>query len=140
MKTMSLVIIRLALAVQFLGVLAVPTLLAAAEQPRGTWMAEWLNAEKDPAKSATGRAMGVLTLRDNKLEFAEQAGEAGWEVELSNVKKVAQANDGRALLIQTTSGAEYLTAIMDPSLTRLSPKKAVQVIERAVQLRTGTSR
>ena len=42
MKTGSLWIIRLALTVQFLGVLSVPVLVGVAESPRGTWMAEWL--------------------------------------------------------------------------------------------------
>ena len=45
MKTASLWIIRVALAVQFLGVLAVPALVAAAESLRGRWMAEWLRPQ-----------------------------------------------------------------------------------------------
>ena len=45
MKTTSLWIIRLALTVQFIGVLAVPSLVAAAESPRAMWMAEWLRPQ-----------------------------------------------------------------------------------------------
>lgn len=134
MRNASLMIIRFALAVQFVSVLAVPTLLAAAESPRGTWMAEWLRPQ------AVGRTMGVLTLRENKLEFAEQAGEARWEVELGNVKRIAPVNDGRALLVVTTTGEEYVAAIMDPSLTRMSPKKVMSVIDRALQLQAANSR
>ncbi len=134
MKTASLRIIRLALAVQFIGVLAVPTLLAAAESPRGTWMAEWIRPQ------AVERSMGLLTLRDGKLTFAEQVGDLGWEVELPNVRRVAQSPDGRALLIVTVRGDEYVAAIMDPSLTRQSPKKVLQVIEKALQLQVANTR
>lgn len=141
MNSASLLIIRLALTVQFLGVLAVPSLLAAAESPRGTWMAEWLNPNQGPVLSESkGRSMGVLTLRDGKLSFSEQVGEVGWEVELSNVRKVAAANDGRALSIQTVGGAEYIAVIMDPSLTRMSPKKVLSVLERALQLQAANTR
>ena len=45
MKTTSLWIIRLALTVQFVGVLAVPSLVAAADSPRAMWMAEWLRPQ-----------------------------------------------------------------------------------------------
>lgn len=129
MPTASLLIIRLALTVQFLGVLAVPALLAQAESPRGTWMAEWLRPQ------TAERTMGVLTLRDGKLSFSEQVGQVGWEVDLANVKRVAPANDGRALSVQTVSGEEYVSVIMDASMTRTSPKKVLTVLERALQLR-----
>jgi hypothetical protein len=134
MKTASLLIIRLALAVQFAGVLAVPTLLAAGQSPRGTWMAEWLRPQ------TVTRTLGVLTLRDNKLAFQEQAGAARWELELENVKRVAPANDGQALTIVTIAGEEYVVAIMDPSLNRTSPKRALTVIERALQLQAANRR
>ena len=98
MKTATQVIIRLALTVQFLGVLAVPTLLAAAQAPKGTWMAEWLRSDSNE------RTMGVLTLRDGKLSFAQDVGDVGWVVELANVKRVAPSADGRALVIQTIGG------------------------------------
>lgn len=134
MKTTSLLIIRLALTVQFLGVLAVPSLLAQAESPRGTWMAEWIRPQ------IAERTMGVLTLRDGKLSFSEQVGQVGWEVELASVKRVAQANDGRALSVQTVGGEEYVTVIMDASMTRTSPKKVLTILERALQLQAGRNR
>lgn len=134
MKTASLWIIRLALTVQFLGVLAVPTLLAAAESPRGMWMAEWVRPQ------AAERTLGVLALRDGKLTFSEQMGQAGWEVSLVSIKRVAQSTDGRALMIETVTGDQYVTAIMDATLVRQSPKKALSVIERALQLQSANGR
>jgi hypothetical protein len=134
MKTSSLWIIRVALAVQFLSVLAVPTLLLAAEPVRGMWMAEWLRPD------AEERAIGVLRLRDGKLTFSEQLGKAEWEVDLAKIKRVALSPDGHALMVVTTAGDEYVTAIMDPSLLRQSPKKALSAIERALQLQSVGSR
>ena len=134
MRAASLWIIRVALTVQFAAVLAVPSLLAAAESPRGMWMAEWLRPQ------TVERTIGVLTLRDDKLAFSEQVGQAGWEVELSKVKRVSQANDGRALLVVTVTGEEYVAVIMDPAMVRQSPKKVLSVIERALQLQTANSR
>lgn len=104
------------------------------EAPRGTWMAEWLRPNVE------GRTMGVLTLRDGILTFAEQGGDGGWRVEVSTVKKVASANDGRALLVQQTNGTEYVVAIMKFDLMPVSPKKVMAVIQTAVQLNSATSR
>lgn len=134
MRTASLWIIRLALTVQFLGVLAVPTLLAAAESPRGMWMAEWIRPQ------TVERTLGVLALRDGKLTFSEQGGQAGWEVDLAGIKRVAQSTDGRALTVETAAGDQYVTAIMDGTLVRQSPKKALSVIERALQLQSANGR
>ena len=136
MKPASLWIIRLALTVQFIGVLAVPSLVAASESPRAMWMAEWLNphsADLSPiARSATGeRTIGVLRIRDGKLSFVEQIGQVDWELDLANVKRVAVA--GKALSITSLSGEEFIVTIMDPNLTQGSPKKAMAIIERAVQ-------
>lgn len=134
MKTATQVIIRLALTVQFLGVLAVPTLLAAAQAPKGTWMAEWLRSDSNE------RTMGVLTLRDGKLSFAQDVGDVGWVVELANVKRVAPSADGRALVIQTIGGEEYVAAVMDPSMARIQPNKVINVIEQALKQLAQSSR
>ena len=134
MKTASFWIIRVALTVQFAAVLAVPSLLAAADSPRGMWMAEWLRPQ------TVERTIGVLTLRDGKLAFAEQVGQAGWEVELTKVKRISADKDGRSLVVVTVTGEEYVTAIMDPAMVRQSPKKALSVLERAMQQLTANSR
>ena len=133
MKNSSLWIIRLALTVQFLGVLAVPTIVFAQESPRALWMAEWLRPH------SIERAIGVLKLRDSKLSFSEQIGQTDWELNLSNIKKVATINGGRSLLIVSVSGDEYVVSIMEANLTPASAKRASSTIERALQLQT-TSR
>ena len=134
MKNSSLWIIRLALTVQFLGVLAVPTIVFASESPRALWMAEWLRPH------SIERSIGVLTLRDNRLSFSEQIGQADWQLDLSRVKKVATINGGRSLLVVAINGDEYIVSIMDADLTPASAKRATAIIERALQLQSTISR
>ncbi|MBY0492880.1 MAG: hypothetical protein K2Y23_01575 [Cyanobacteria bacterium] len=148
MKNSSLWIIRLALTVQFLGVLAVPTIVFAADSPRALWMAEWLPAlserpasmSEDARESKGGRLIGVLKLRDNKLTFTEQIGQADWELDLARIKRVATVNGGRALLIVSVSGDEYIVSIMAADLTPGSAKRAISTIERALQLQAANGR
>ena len=74
MKTSAIWIIRVALTVQFLGVLAVPAIVFAGESPRALWMAEWLNPRQAPALSeSNGRNIGVLVLRESTLSFRSRA-------------------------------------------------------------------
>ena len=134
MKSSSLWIIRLALTVQFLGVLAVPAIVFAQESPRALWMAEWLRPH------SIERSIGVLKLRENKLSFTEQIGQVDWELNLSSIKKVAAINGGRSLLIVSVSGDEYVVSIMEANLTPSSAKRASSTIERAVQLQSTLSR
>jgi hypothetical protein len=131
MKTATLWIIRVALAVQFLGVLAVPALVAAAESPRGTWMAEWLRPH------SIERTIGVLRLRENKLTFVEQVGQVDWALDLARVKKVATVNGGRSLLIVSQTGDEYVVSIMETNLTPVPAKNAGALIERAIDTVMG---
>ena len=81
MKTTTLWVVRLALTVQFLGVLAVPSLLAASDVPRGMWMAEWQRPQ------VAERTIGVLGVRDGKLSFVEQIGQVDWELDLPTAAK-----------------------------------------------------
>jgi hypothetical protein len=134
MKTTSLWVIRFALMVQFLGVLAVPLLVAASEAPRATWLAEWVRPQ------VAERAIGVLRLRDGTLSFVEQIGQVDWELELATVKRVALVNGGRSLAVVSLSGEEFVITIMDPNLTNGSPKRALAIIERAVQSLATNSR
>jgi hypothetical protein len=141
MKKSSFWIIRAALAVQFFGALAVPALVAADQSPRGIWVAEWLRPRTGRALSersasrgegereANGRTIGVLKVRDGKLSFVEQTGEASWEVALTSVKRVSIVN--RAVVVEATEGA-YVIAIMDGNFMQGSPKKAVDLIENAI--------
>lgn len=144
MKTTTLWIIRLALTVQFIGVLAVPSLLAAADSPRAMWMAEWLNAESEGlspvAREREGRTIGVLRVRDGKLSFVEQIGQVSWELDLASVTRLAVINGGRSLVIASVTGEEFVVSIMEANLMPASPKKAVSLIERAVKSVASNSR
>jgi hypothetical protein len=146
MKTTSLWIIRLALTVQFVGVLAVPSLVAAADSPRAMWMAEWVNAVQagdalsPGARDREGRTIGVLKIRDGKLSFVEQIGQVDWELDLATVNRVAVINGGRSLVIGSVTGEEFVVSIMEANLTLASPRKAIALIERAVKSVASNSR
>jgi len=128
MKTSSLWIIRIALTVQFIGVLAVPALVASAESPRATWMAEWVKPQSPE------RTIGVLKLRDGRLSFDEQVGQASWALELSALKRVVISNGGRALTIESSAGDRFTVAILEPNMTLGSPKRVLATIDRALQI------
>ena len=123
MKTSSLWIIRVALTVQLIGVLAVPVALAAAESPRAMWMAEWLRSR------AVERTIGVLKLREGTLSFTEVSGRAEWSIDLASMKRVS--GNGRTMTIESNSGETYVMSIMESNLTPGSPKKVVALIESA---------
>ena len=134
MKTASLWIIRVALTVQFVGVLAVPAIVAAAESPRVAWMAEWLRPH------SIERTIGVLRLRESRLTFIEQVGQIDWELDLARVKTIATVNGGRSLLIVSRTGDEYVVSIMESNLTPASAKHTAALIERAMQMQTAGAR
>ena len=131
MKTSSLWIIRVALTVQLIGVLAVPAAVAAAESPRAIWMAEWLRSR------AVERTIGVLQLREGRLSFTEQTGHAEWSIDVASVKRVS--NTGGTMTIEGSGGETYVMAIMDLDLTQGSPKKVVATIDRALRTVDGTN-
>jgi hypothetical protein len=142
MKPLTLWIIRVALTVQFLGVLAVPALVAASESPRAMWMAEWMNPTMAGASTTPGaapeRAIGVLRVRDGRLSFVEQVGQTDWELDLAAVKRVASS--GRSLIVTSASGDEYIVSIMEANLTPASPKKAASLIDHARELVNANAR
>jgi hypothetical protein len=136
MKPTSVWIIRLALTVQFLGVLAVPTIVASAESPRAMWVAEWLRLRPHSIQ----RTVGVLKLRDGKLTFVEHIGQVNWELDLASIRKVGTVNGGRTLQIVSITGDEYIVSIKEANLSPGSPKGARSTIEKALQLHTANSR
>ena len=133
MKPSSLWIIRVALTVQLIGVLAVPAAVAAAESPRAMWMAEWINAtaERLVGHSAQrdGRTIGVLKLHDGRLSFTEMSGHAEWSIDVASVRRVS--HNSRTMTIESSTGETYMMSIMDSNLTQGSPKKVVAMIESA---------
>ena len=79
-------------------------------------------------------------MRDGKLSFVEQIGQAGWELDLASVKRVAAINGGKSLSIASVTGEEYVVSILEVNLTQASPRKAISLIERAVQSVAASSR
>ena len=132
MRATSLWIIRVALAIQFAGVLAVPAVYAADEQPRAMWMAEWLRQETPE------RAIGVLRIRDGKVTFTEQLGQVDWEFDLASIKRVVASS--KSLTIVLASGKEYAVSVMEANLTPASPKKVAATLEHALQSIAATGR
>lgn len=155
MKTSSLWIIRVALTVQFLGVLAVPAIVFAGESPRALWMAEWLPAlsERSASRSEVGheskgvRMIGILRLSDNTLSFSEQ-GQDHWQLDLSSINRVAVVNgpstslraSGGALLVGSVGGDEYVVSILEANLTPATAKRARATIESAIKLQAAAGR
>ena len=142
MKTSSLWIIRVALTVQFAGVLAVPALVAAAESPRALWIAEWLNPHRAATmlRSVDERSIGVLKLRDGKLLFAEQSSQGSWSIDLPSVKRIVLSDNARTLTVETNRGESFVMSIMDSNLTQASPKKVAAMIEDARQSMSASVR
>lgn len=132
MKNASMWIVRIALVMQFMGILAVVSLQAADEQPRAMWMAEWVRPDTPE------RTIGVLRLRDGKLAFAEQLGKVDWMVELSDIKRVTSQN--KTLAITLANGSEYVLSVMEPNLSQASPKKAAAALERAMLTAAASGR
>ena len=134
MRTPLSRVVRLAFTVLFLGVLMVPAEAGNANDHRGMWLAEWVRP------NVAERSIGVLKLRDGKLSFAEQTGQLDWELDLASVKRISTANGGRSLAVASMTGEEFIVSIMQPDLTHGSPKKALSIIERAVQSLAAASR
>ena len=140
MKTSSLWIIRVALTVQLIGVLAVPAAVAAAESPRAIWMAEWLRSR------AVERTIGVLKLRDGRLSFTEMSGQAEWSIDIASVTRVSNnpstsLRAGRqTMTIESNSGETYVMSIVESNFMQGSPKKVVATIDRAMQGMSASNR
>ena len=134
MRAVSLWVIRVALTVQFVGVLAVPAIVAASESPRAMWISEWLRPR------TVERTIGVLKLRDNKLSFAEQSGQAEWSIDLASVKRVVLSSNGKTLTVESNSGESFVMSIMEPNLTQGSPKRVIATIDRAMQSFSASAR
>ena len=137
MKQSSILVIKLALLVQFFALLAVPVLIAADEAPRAMWMAEWIRADVEGGIAKGERTIGVLRIRDGNVSFVEQVGQVDWELDFAGVKRVATA--GGRVILTSMRGEEFVVAVMEPNLMPMSPKKVAATIERAIQVAT-TSR
>jgi hypothetical protein len=107
--------------------LPVATTAAAHEDPaQGTWLV----STSGPTSNEV--IWGRLVVRDGMLTFFAPRGE--WKTPLSQVKRVSRAKDSdRSFEIETVNGEVLQLAILDPLMLTASPKKALQVIQRAIR-------
>lgn len=100
------------------------------------------DAKNDPAKgywlvsvsgpSTTEVIWGRLVVKDGMLTFFAPRGE--WKTPLSEIRRVSRARGSdRSFEIETTTGEVLQLAILGPQMLTESPKKAMQVIQRAVR-------
>ena len=107
--------------------LPVATAAAAADDPAQGF---WLVSASGPASSEV--IWGRLVVKNGMLTFFAPRGE--WKTPLAEIKRVSVAKgSNRSFEIETVSGEVLRLAVLGPQLLIESPKKAMQVIQRAVR-------
>lgn len=90
----------------------------------------WLVSTSSPASNEV--TWGRLVVRDGMLTFFAPRGE--WRTPLAEIKRVSLAKgSNRNFEIETVSGDVLRVSILGPQLLVESPKKAMQLIQRAVR-------
>ena len=92
----------------------------------------WL-ATSDPQASAGGGSWGRLVLQDGTLTFRSMNGLKGWAVDLTDARRIEiSKTSAKALEIESLSGETFYVAILNGQMLMDSPRKALQVINRAM--------
>lgn len=114
-----------------LGITAQHVTAADNEPGSGLWMAA---SGSEPSISGTN--WGRLILRDGVLRFHASNGE--WQLPVSDIKRVAisDASD-RIFEVESYAGERYYVAILGPNMLVDSPRRALQVIQRALRVTTA---
>lgn len=121
-RSHSLLLIAAALAV----VLGLPSLASADEPIQGQWLAAITDG--NAAKAEWGR----LVLRDGSLTF--HGARVDWHAPVSEIKRVSAVRDAdRVFEIETVSGDRLVLSILGQQMLKESPKKAMQLIQRAAR-------
>lgn len=121
-RSHSLLLIAAALT----AVIGLPRLASADEPVQGQWLAAI--AEGHGAKAEWGR----LILKDGSLSFLGARDD--WHAPVSDITRITVARDTeRTFKIETVSGDVVVLAILGPQMLKESPKKAIQLIQRAVR-------
>ena len=90
----------------------------------------WLVSTAGPASDEV--IWGRLVVEDGMLTFFAPRGQ--WKTPLAEIKRVSIAKgSNRSFEIETVTGEVLQLAILGPRLLTESPKKAMQVIQRAVR-------
>jgi len=118
MLTMLLVVMRAG---------ASPVVAASADEPvSGIWMAA------SGAEPGVGTNWGRLILRDGVLTF--QSPSMGWKLSIAEIKRVTISEQSdRLFVLESVAGETYYVAILGQNLVSESPRKAMQVINRALR-------
>jgi hypothetical protein len=104
-----------------------PSAFAADDKPTNGY---WLVATAVPASNEI--IWGRLVVKDGSLTFFAPRGE--WTTPLAAITRVARVKGSdRRFEIETISGDVLRVAVLGPQLLTTSPKKAMQVIQRAVR-------
>jgi len=109
-----------------LGVTALPASGMASEPQSGFWM-----ASSSYGAGQTGNTWGRLIVKDGMLTFFASRGE--WRTPVAEIKRVSMVKGSNSFEIETLSGSVLRLSILGPQMLVESPKKAMQLIQRAVR-------
>lgn len=114
-----------------LGITAQPVTAADNEPGSGLWMAA---SGSEPSISGTN--WGRLILKDGVLRFHALNGE--WKLAVSEIRRVAISDGSDQIFeVESYSGERYYVAILSPNMLVDSPRRAMQVIQRALRVTTS---
>ena len=107
------------------------TVSAAGDEPtNGVWMAA-SGADADVRTN-----VGRLILKDSVLSFRSTSVE--WSIVASDIKRIAiSEQSARLFVLETHAGETFFVAILGQNLLVDSPRRAMQVIQRAVRAESG---
>jgi hypothetical protein len=108
------------------AVLALPGDARADDTPSQVWMA--INADQSGGGSA---AWGRLSVRNGMLTF--HGTQADWKTPLAKIRRITPIKGSHVFAIETMSGDVLRLAILNQQLLAVSPKKTMQVLQRAVR-------
>lgn len=120
---------RLAATALFLAASQFITLPAAAA-PTEDYRNAWMAASGTAPEPSTN--WGRLTLRDGVLRFESASIE--WQLALSDIKRasISEKSD-RVIALESAAGENYYVTIYGQQLTVESPRRALQLIQKALR-------
>lgn len=104
---------------------------AKGDAPLLVWMAA---SNSEPSIS---NEVGRLSMKAGVLSF-QSTGQA-WQVAVADIKRVALQSD-TLMVIETMRDEKYYVAIMGPNMVLQTPRKALDVIQRAQRTPAGGRR
>lgn len=125
-RTFARIVTAIAIAAA-IHAIAPPRVNASDNNESGWWM-----AASGPQPSVSGTNWGRLILKDGVLTF--HAATTEWKIDVTDIKRISmsEASD-RLFEVESFTGETYYVAILDANMLVDSPRKAVQVIQRAMR-------